>query len=86
MEVEWDAVQTGMLALISEHAIGKVVPSETSQNDFFALPEYTPSGRGFVRLLHYLTRTPTYFYCWDMTGTITRQDKEPKPDCPKPGP
>ena len=82
MAVEWEAAQKAMYALMAEQGIVEVEPLETSQNDFSALPEYTSTVRGFVHLLYYLTKAPNYFYCWDKTGTITRQDKEAKPGCP----
>ena len=84
MEVEREVVQKALSALIAEERITEIVRTRISRNDFSAWPKYRLGGgrTGFVPLMTYLTEKPRYFYCWDKTGEITRQDKESRPNCP----
>ena len=86
-QAEWDMVQTGVDSLMVDQKITEVLrpPSDTSQNDFTVLPKYTfPDGvPDTVFTSHYLREgKTTFFYCWKITGKITRQDTEAKPGCP----
>ena len=85
-QAEWDTVQTGVDSLMADQKITRVLrpPSDTSQNDFTVLPKYTfPDGvTGNVFASHYIREgKTTFFYCWETTGKITRQDTEAKPGC-----
>ena len=84
---EWDTVQTGVDSLMVDQKITGVLrpPSDTSQNDFTALPMYAPPDgvKGTVFASHYMRKgKTTFFYCWEITGEITRQDTEAKSGCP----
>ncbi|MBM3945065.1 MAG: prepilin-type N-terminal cleavage/methylation domain-containing protein [SAR202 cluster bacterium] len=68
---ESEALQAAMDTMLADNSItavtGRVGPA-TSTNDFTSLPVEGP-------LVDYMRDNPTtYFYCWDTTGKITRQD------------
>ena len=87
MLAERDTIQTAMDALMADQRIAAVVrpTANTYQNDFTALPQFKvpdrSTGTDFLKLYMQVDRT-TYFYCWDKTGRITRQDEGAKPGCP----
>ena len=87
-EVEWAALQTAMDILMADQKIKQVEPSpaNTAQNDYSALPKYTledgSPGTTFLGGTYLRDYTSFYFYCWDESGAITRQDKDSPRQCP----
>ena|SRR5688572_10682571 len=73
-EAEMESVQSAMDAMMAEQGITTVtaLASPTnSTNSWTALP----TGTGAATLDGYLrSATTAYYYCYDATGTITRQD------------
>jgi prepilin-type N-terminal cleavage/methylation domain-containing protein len=72
---EIESVQAAMDAMMAENGIttvtGRVVGTDNSVADWSALP----AGAGAEALAGFLrSPTTTYFYCYDNSGNITRQD------------
>lgn len=75
MEKERKSVQTAMDAMMTEKVLASVAglaSSDDSVGNWTALP----GGPGALPLNDYLQRPITiYFYCYDSSGQITRQDE-----------
>lgn len=80
---ERGSVETAMSAMMAEKAttqvLAKVVGTDTSSANWTLLPGVGATDPGAVPLYgtdKYLQAASTvYFYCWDGTGKITRQDE-----------
>ncbi|GBD11334.1 hypothetical protein HRbin23_00992 [bacterium HR23] len=73
-------VQAAMDSMMADKGITSVnsLSGSASVNNFSALP----TGTNTAPLADYLRENPTkYYYCWDGTGRITRQDTSPQ-TCP----
>ena len=69
---EEDSVQAGMNSMMVDREVTSVTPSTHSTNSWID----NPTGAGTSPLYPTYLRDPDTFcyYCWDSTGTITRQD------------
>ena len=72
---EEESIQTSMHAMMADRGVSNVTPSSRSTNSFID----HPTGTSTSPLYPTYMRDPdaTCYYCWDSTGTITRQDKSP---------
>jgi len=75
---EKESIQTAIDTYIADNSLSALPSSEvpsTVTNSF-------TGGSGSVDLTNYLgSTTTTYYYCWDITGKITEQEKSPGASC-----
>jgi prepilin-type N-terminal cleavage/methylation domain-containing protein len=80
-KAEEQSVKTALHLMMADQRISAITSrsGDTSVNNWASLP----AGNGASPLSSYLeSQTTTYFYCYDASGNITRQDVVATASCP----
>ena len=74
---EEESIQTSMLSMMADREVTSVTPSTRSTNSFIDNPTGTSTSPLYPTYMR--DANTTCYYCWDSTGTITRQDDSSAP-------